>query len=1010
MKQIVTTLIIFIFLLNAATSQTAHPFELGFNGGAAWLKSDVKREKLGLGLGLTFGQTYCMNNTSPLLWGWRFRYLNANTYGQDSKKSYGIANNHVLNGDSDSLLDYYHHDTYVYQNYKTHIDEVSVEVLLGSNRIRQRTNLYPYIFGGAGLVKAVARTNQLDDNNQRYDYANMIDTNGTASNSEVLSQLKGIRDGSYETLADGNTSPRWKFMPSLGVGLGFEVVKGFSIGLEHKMTWAFHDVLDGQRWSGNNSPTGNNDMYHYTSFYLKFSFGRGGHGSGSTGNTTTTNTTGSNYTAPAAAAPAISFTNPSSSPFTTSSAMQTISGTVSNISSVNDIRMTQNGLRVNGFSYNSGTHEFNYPATLESGANTFVVTATNAAGSVNANTTVVYSQPVATPAPEMPPVVTFTSPVASPYTTTAPGATVSGTVSNITARSQVQVTVNGAPFSGFSYSASSHVFNMNLSLIPGANTVLVSASNGAGNDSKTATLIYKQEAAQSVPAPVVTITSPSANPFSTTMSSAGITANVQNITAAGQIQVTLNNGPVPASRLHYNTASHQLTFNVPLIQGANTIVVSATNVSGSDSKTETIIYTEPVQQSPAPVVSITNPAANPFNTTASSATVNAMVMNITAASQISVLLNGGPIPASALNYNLSSHQLTFSVNLVQGANTVVVSATNVSGSDSKTETIIYTQPAVSPAPVITITTPNASPFAATSASAALNATVMNVTAASQITVSLNGAATSAFTFNAATHQLSMTASLIPGSNTITITAANAGGSDSKTQVINYTVQVLPPVVSFITPASGSASSAVPTFAITAKATNVLNASQLSVKVNGSPVTGFTFMALTKKISFTASLIPGNNSIMITATNTAGTDSKTATINYTKAAEAVTNTNPDTTISLGRPGGAGSISLPGAGGTTGTETEAPVITPVNPASTPFTTSSASFAVVMKVEHVAGASAINVKINGADMTGFSFDAGTKMLTIPLTLVMGSNTVMVTAVNNVGEKRQKATIMKQ
>jgi len=1008
MKRIITTLSIFIFLLNAAAAQTAHPFELGFNAGAAWLKSDVKREKLGLGLGLTFGQTYCMNNTSPLLWGWRFRYLNANTYGQDSKKSYGIANNHVLNGDSDSLLDYYHHDTYVYQNYKTHIDEVSVEVLLGSNRIRQRTNLYPYIFGGAGLVKAVARTNQLDDNNQRYDYANMIDTNGTASNSEVLSQIKGIRDGSYETLADGNTSPRWKFMPSLGVGLGFEVVKGFSIGLEHKMTWAFHDVLDGQRWSGNNSPTGNNDMYHYTSFYLKFSFGRG-RGSASTSNTTTTGT--NNYTAqPAAAAPVITFTNPASSPFTTSSVMQTISGTVANVSSVNDIRITQNGLRANGFSYNSGTHEFSYPATLESGANTFVVTATNSAGSVNANTTVVYSQPVATPAPEMPPVVTFTSPAASPYTTTAPGATVSGTVSNITARSQVQVTVNGAPFSGFSYNASSHAFSMNLSLIPGANTVQVSASNGAGNDSKTTTLIYKQEPVQSMPAPVVTITSPSANPFNTAMNAASIKADIQNITAAGQIQALLNSGPVPASKLHYNTASHQLTFNVPLIPGANTIVITATNVSGSDSKTETIIYTEPVEQAPAPVVNITSPVSNPFNTSASTATVNASVQNITAASQISVLLNGGPIPASLLNYNLASHQLSFNVNLVLGANTVVVSATNVSGSDSKTETIIYTQPAVTPAPVITITTPNVSPFAATSASATLNATVMNVTAASQITVSLNGAATSAFTFTPGTHQLSMTASLIPGSNTITIAATNAGGSDSKTQVINYTVQVQPPVVSFITPASGSASSGVPTFAITAKATNVLNASQVSVKVNGTPVTGFTFAALTKKITFTANLVLGNNSIVITATNTAGTDTKTATINYTKVSVPVNNTNPDTAVSLGRPGGAGSVSLPGSGGTAGTETEAPLITLVNPVSTPFTTTGVSFTVQMKVEHITGASAINVKINGADITGFSFDAGTKMLTIPVTLIMGSNTVMVTAVNNVGEKRQKATIMKQ
>lgn len=1083
MKKIITTTCIFLFLFSIAVAQNPHPFELGFNVGAAWLKSDVKTAKTGSGAGLTFGQTYCMNQTSPLLWGWRFRYLNANTYGQDTKKSYGIANNEVLNG-SDTLLDYYHTTGYVYHNYKTQIDELSVEVLLGANKFRERTNLYPYIFGGAGLTKAVAKIDQLNDN-KRYDY---IKADSTGSS------IKGIYDGSYETLADGNLRPRWKFMPSAGVGLGFEVIKGFSIGLEHKMTWAFNDVLDGQRWSATNSKTGNNDMYHYTSFWIKFSFGRGKKRSGAstTTNTTTQTTT---YTAPNAA-PAVTFSNPSSSPFNTASKNMAVSGTITNIRSAGEMSMMLNGSPVNGFTYNESTHTFNYPATLQPGANTFAVTATNSIGTGNASATVIYEQPAVMP--NAPPVVTILFPAQSPYSTNQPEINVSGTVQNISGREQMQIMLNGLSVNNFTYTPATREFNMNANLIQGANTVVVSASNPFGNNSKTVTVINKREAAAVIPPPVVTITSPSANPYNTTVNTVPVKATILNITAAGQLEVLLNGAPVPASRLNYNLSSHlltftatliqgantveiaatnvsgrdsrsetiiytapeviaapvititnpasnpfntttnsetinasvlnissagqitvtlnggpiptsalsynltshQLTFNANLIEGANAIVVAATNMSGSDSKTETIIYTKRVQ-TPAPVVTITNPASNPYTSGTSSATVNASILNITAAGQISVTLNGGPLPASALNYNAASHQLTFNVNLIGGANTIVVSATNVAGSDSKTETIIFRRTAVAAAapPVVTITNPNVNPYSATSPVAAVSATVMNVSAANQITVTVNGAVSNAFTFNAASHQVSLSLNLINGSNTVTIAASNADGNDSKTQTINYAVPVKPPVVSFITPASGSATSLVATFAITAQALNVSNSGQITVKVNNTPVTAFTFQESTQKIAFTANLIPGNNTVEIKATNTAGTDTKTANVIFrksTKPGDTQTILKPDTLATQNNPN-----SLPGG--------NPPQIVLQTPATNAIATSESVFTISVQLVNVVSASEVTVKVNGAAFPGFSYNTKTKQLSVPVTLNAGANTIVITASNTGGSKTETFSITK-
>ncbi len=148
MKKIFTLIAAVLILLsvNRLNAQTNHPFELGLNFGASWLKSDVKMKKLGGAGGLTFGQMYCENKTSPIDWGWRLRYLSATTYGQDSKKSYGISQNAVLNGSTDTALNYNSNGGYVYQNYKTSISEISLEIILGANKLRETTKIYPYIF------------------------------------------------------------------------------------------------------------------------------------------------------------------------------------------------------------------------------------------------------------------------------------------------------------------------------------------------------------------------------------------------------------------------------------------------------------------------------------------------------------------------------------------------------------------------------------------------------------------------------------------------------------------------------------------------------------------------------------------------------------------------------------------------------------------------------------------------------------------------------------------------
>ena len=439
MKKIITLLVSALMLisLNFTNAQTTHPFELGFNFGASWLKSDVKMKKLGGAGGFTFGQMYCQNQTSPIDWGWRLRYLSATAYGQDSKKSYGISKNNVLNGTTDTTLNYNSNGGFVYQNYKTTISEFSLELVLGANKLREKTKVYPYIFGGVGFTKAVAKTDELNANNMRYNYVK-IDSSGNASSSVIKGQLNDLLDGNYETAAEGSRNPQWKFMPSLGIGIGYQFTKGFSMGLEHKVTWALNDVLDGQQWLNTNMPTGNNDMYHYSSIWLKFSFGRKVKPA-----PTSTTTSANNYTTPVTPQkPIVVITNPVGGSSTSQQKNFSFGANVKNVNSKNDIVIIYNGITTSNFSFDSYTHLVTFPVLLNNGSNSFIVTATNSVGSTSTSATVFFNETSVNVI--HPPIITIAYPGQNPFTSNQGAITITGTVQNVNSKNQIQISVNGS--------------------------------------------------------------------------------------------------------------------------------------------------------------------------------------------------------------------------------------------------------------------------------------------------------------------------------------------------------------------------------------------------------------------------------------------------------------------------------------------------------------------------------------------------------------------------------------
>jgi hypothetical protein len=259
---------------------------LGFNAGATWNSTDVK-SKTASGWGLTLGKSYNYDYGKILSFDLRARYLRGYWYGQDYDTT--NLNNYFGTGTAaqpSTSLNYYKDSLgYSVNNFQADVHRLAFELVIHANRIRERTGFDPYIFGGVGFTWHQTYGDLHDSTN--YDYASLVQ-DGTLS-----SMLTTTLDGIYDTPLDGSgTKTKVNFMPSLGFGLGYQIGKRTTFGIEHKTTFTGSDSFDGFI---SKTPRARNDWYHYTSAYIQFRF--------KTHTNTTTETTNSssninNYNTP----------------------------------------------------------------------------------------------------------------------------------------------------------------------------------------------------------------------------------------------------------------------------------------------------------------------------------------------------------------------------------------------------------------------------------------------------------------------------------------------------------------------------------------------------------------------------------------------------------------------------------------------------------------------------------------------------------------------------------------
>ncbi|MFT5262406.1 MAG: hypothetical protein ACI8YQ_001136 [Polaribacter sp.] len=646
----------------------------------------------------------------------------------------------------------------------------------------------------------------------------------------------------------------------------------------------------------------------------------------------------------------ISISQPTIDPFNPDQCKVSVKAKVRNVESKNDINVYLDGNSYNDFTYTASNEEVRVVFTLQKG-NTYNVRfkATNAAGSDEDSDQITSCS--GTPDGEAPE-VDITAPT---KTSTDQGTTgLKATVKRVDAKSDISVLVNGRSIS-FNYDSRRKVVTATVNLNEGNNKIKVSANNNYGSDSDEINIRYSKVVTPKAP-PIVTITRPENN-STTESNSTNLNATIQHVINKKDIRVLLNGKTV--RDFSFASRGGRLSATVSgLKEGANTIVVKATNKDGSDEASVRVTYKAKLV---LPTVRITSPRDG-LSTEETTVQVKASLTNVSSKRDISLKVNGRAVN----DFSFSRNVLTATVSLRVGANDIFVEGRNSSGKADDQVRVIYEQ-AMLP-PVVKVTQPKNKTITEKK-SIEVNASIGNVKSKKDLTLKVNGKSVKISSFSR--NLLTATVSLKEGTNTIFVEGRNKSGKDSDQITVTYKKKVAPPIVKITSPKNGSTAKK-KTVSLSATLSNVASNNNITLKVNGRTISKFSYRK--GKLSATVTLKEGDNSISVTGTNSAGRDSDEVRVSFSAAK------NPPKINSFGL--------------------SQPTIDPFNP-------DSAKSSATATLQNITSKSQIKMYINGKEVTDFEYGIRTKRLRKVFDLKRGTNTVRIVVENEDGKKEETKSL---
>lgn len=664
--------------------------------------------------------------------------------------------------------------------------------------------------------------------------------------------------------------------------------------------------------------------------------------------------------------PTVTITNPSACPTNVQYNQYNLTAYVGYVTANTTLHVLVNNKAVTNYVFNSSSGQLNLPLNLVNGANYIAITATSELGQDTKQCVITYTQPTQQTLP--PPIITYINPANPGSVANNPTYTLKAQILNISDQTGASVYVNGMSVP-FSYNTSSKQLSAQITLLNGSNPITIYANNSAGDDTKTTDIIYQQQVASGVP-PQINLVNPSNSPAISSLNAYMFKLNVLNVTSKNDIQALFNGSMI--SGFTFNTITKEFVYSGILNQGVNTLFVKASNAYGIDTKTIQVNYQPKVVAKKPPLVIITNPVITPTVVTISGYAFKSTVSNMPNTNGLTVKFNGNIVT----NYTYDGYNLNYNGILINGSNIFEVTAVNTDGSDSKNVSVVYRPKTASmPPPVVSLVNPSSQYNAANNALNMFAFKVINVSSKNDIQVKLNGAVISNFTYDLTTKNVNFSATMNPGSNTITVIGTNVSGSDFKEVYMEYKEAQsikLPPVITLVNPLNSPSGSTIQAYTFKATVANIPNTSGLAVKYNGAVVTNYNYDGF--NFSFLATLVQGNNILEIAANNNDGSDTKVATVNYKPKV----------------------VNVP-----------APIVNLVNPALPDNATDNPAYNYTLSVLNVNSKNDITVTFNGTVQTNFVYNTISKEVYFSATLNQGMNVLNVKGTNTSGSDSKTVNV---
>ena len=865
---ILSILVINNSLAQKASFTTNGGMTIGFGAGKAYQKSDLANSN-GLGFDFILGSQLYKKENAFVSVDWKFRFLAGENKAYD----------HRINLDN------------TFSNIRYSFFSYDLELGLTLNRLRERTRIVLTGFAGAGITHGRTFTDLYDTGSNLYDYSS-IDPN--RDSKLVYNDLVTLSDGNFETRLLNKAA----ILPTAGFFVGYQLSRSFSVGIEFKTNFYLSEqnslaginldnrviagsALDrnnyitlGFRWNLRGGSSYNNAENNYSPD-VTTNYPNNNVNTRPNPNTTRTDHTVVPVSLPR---PTVNITDPYTDSYHAATYTHTIRATVNNVSGPYNISFYQNGILNNIFTYNVTTKIFTANVTLRNGENSFRIKATNQTATAEDMVIITLDNPreAVKPAPE----VGFTSPSGNQITSSSDRIDVTASVKNISSKQDIQLTLNGSN-TPFEYNPVSGLVMTNVMLTNGDNNLLITGFNKSGSAQDQLTVYFNNP--ERIAIPTVRFINP-AIPVSVNNNRFPLSAETQNVRGRNDVTVKLNGASIGNFSFRANGA---VSVSLLLSEGVNTIEITAKNEAGFASERTSITYHEPVYHEPVvvrsspPVINIISPVTNPLRTYERSEDLRATVLNVNTKENITLNING--LNTRDFNFNNSTKVLTTRVALRDGENVLTINAQNESGSDVKDQVFIKeTRPC--PLPEIRLIDPGQGETNTNQQIYAVRAEVRHIANSNQLKLTLNG---KIVPFNFINNIVSSSVPLISGLNTLSLNAKNECGVDHAIARISYSPSVVtepctPPKVSFTVNEVNRADA---THELSGSISGVKNKTDISLTVNGRANNGFQFVPATGNLSAKFKLTPGSHTIVVSANNDCGTDSKSvsATVNVEEEA-------------------------------------------------------------------------------------------------------------------------------